>query len=188
MGLRQTLVCSVSRHRVLPHALDVRSGVTRFAKPCLRAPDCAPLRRERGRGLKSKFLSDWASLANRMLRFASCRASSRTFMCAPESRQSRSLAYERRAVPYRLERSVLNVRSGVAVPEKPCLGAAGCGLESRFRSDAALHDETNTVIPEARRAIRGLETTAGAAITRPAAVLWCRRRAGPSGFSHRPTP
>src|SRR6056297_2000740 len=42
MGLRQTLVCSVSRHRVLPHAHNVRSGVTRLAKPCLRASDYAP--------------------------------------------------------------------------------------------------------------------------------------------------
>src|SRR6056297_1517187 len=44
MGLRQTLVCSVSRRHVLPHAPDVRSGVTRLAKPCLRAPGCVPSR------------------------------------------------------------------------------------------------------------------------------------------------
>src|SRR6056297_4165735 len=57
MGLRQTLVCSVSRHRVLPHAHNVRSGVTCLAKPCLRASDYAPLRRKIGCGLGSKFSS-----------------------------------------------------------------------------------------------------------------------------------
>ena len=34
----------------------------------------------------------------------------------------------------------LNVRSGVAMAAKPCLGAAGCGLESKLHSDMALQE------------------------------------------------
>ena len=61
---------------------------------------CLMLRFER-RATTANF--DMASHGTHMLRFASCRASSRTYMCVPESRQLRSLAYERRAVPYPVE-------------------------------------------------------------------------------------
>ena len=40
--------------------LGAHSGVTRLAKPCLRASDCVPSRREIGAGLESKLHSDMA--------------------------------------------------------------------------------------------------------------------------------
>ena len=89
-----------------------------------------------------------ASHDTHMLRFASCRASSRTYMCVPESRQSRSLAYERRAVPYPVACRVPEGRSRVVVlaKAKSCLRASdcvpsrrwiACGLESKLHSDMA---------------------------------------------------
>ena len=88
-----------------------------------------------------------ASHCTHMLRFASCRASSRTYMCVPESWQSRSLASERRAVPYPV--AELGARSGVTRLAKPCLRASdcvpscrwiACGLESKLHSDMALQE------------------------------------------------
>ena len=83
-----------------------------------------------------------------MLRFASCRASSRTYMCVPESRQSRSLAYERRAVPYPVACRVPGDVQGSwwLAKAKSCLRASdcvpsrrwiACGLESKLHSDMA---------------------------------------------------
>ena len=141
-----------------PHALNVRSGVAMAAKPCLGAAGC---------GLESKLHFNMASHGTHMLRFASCRASSRTYMCVPESRQSRSLAYERRAAPYAMglrqtlvccvsRRHVLPhalyVRSGVTRLAKPCLRASGC-VPSRSTIANA-----NPVVPDALCASRDLDT------------------------------
>src|SRR6056297_2954971 len=62
-----------------------------------------------------------------------------------------------------------NVRSGVAMVAKPWLGAAGCGMESKFSSSAPYRVEglagcapsrsgKNPVVPDALRAIRDLDT------------------------------